>query len=207
MSDDIAVPFEAMFRQRDADIARGKYLSRLFGIFSETLVDLWCRDERAPYENLGRPTLHHGGKRHTLDFLFRDRRSGRVQVVEQKCEIEYQGYRYLTLVNPRQLDHHKKPAFAAFLAAASGDEDIVVTLGGDPTRIDGAILIWGAVDPRGRESVLAETGLGDILALADIIDDLRAWRPEVYADFVAQRRLWAGELFDFLDVAESVPTK
>lgn len=204
MSGDAAPPFEALFRQRDADTARGKYLARLFGIFSETLVELWCRDERAPFENLGRPTVHHCGAGHTLDFLFRDRRSGRTHVVEQKCEIEYQGYRYLTLTDPRQLDHHRKPAFAAFLATANGGEGPKVTLRGQATQTDGAILIWGAVDPRGRDTTLAETGLSDILALADIIADLQSWRPDAYVAFVVQRRQWAGELFDFLDAGQSV---
>ncbi|MGV7121069.1 MULTISPECIES: hypothetical protein [unclassified Sphingopyxis] len=198
MSADAALPFQAVFRQNDAEAARGKYLARLFGIFSETLVDLWCRDARSPYENLGRPTVHHDGKRHTLDFLFRDRRTGRIHVVEQKCEIEYQGYRYLTLTEPRQLDHHRKPAFAAFLAAARG-ERLQVTLKGTAQPVDGAILIWGAVDARGRASTLAETGLDDIVALADVIADLQAWRPEAYVALIKQRRKWAGELFDFLD--------
>lgn len=198
MSAEVTLPFQAMFRQRDAEAARGKYLARLFGIFSETLVDIWCRDARAPYENLGRPRVHHDGKRHTLDFLFRDRITGRLHVVEQKCEIEYQGYRYLTLTGPQQLDHHRKPAFAAFLAAARGDS-VHVTLKGAAQPIDGAILIWGAVDDGGRESTVAETGLDAILALSDVIADLQAWRPDAYVAFIEQRRRWAGELFDFLD--------
>ena len=49
--------FRDLFQQDDAPAARAEFLSRLFGIFSETIVQIWSEDERAPYRNLGRPTL------------------------------------------------------------------------------------------------------------------------------------------------------
>jgi putative transcriptional regulator len=72
---------DALFRKGPP--ARGKFLSRLFGIFSETIVQVWSEDERAPYKNHGRPRLAarevaNGGiraKSPTLDFLFECRRS------------------------------------------------------------------------------------------------------------------------------------
>lgn len=195
--------FRDLFQQDGAPAARGKFLSRLFGIFSETIVQIWSEDERAPYRNLGRPTLNGRSQARapTLDFLFECRRTGRCFVVEQKCEIEFNGFRYFTLTGPDQLTHHNKPAFAAFLAAARGtvpgSRDWKV--GSRHLTVDGAILIWGAVSAAGREAVIQETGLHDVLGLDRIVDDCVEWRPEAYCRLVSDRRLWSGELFGFLD--------
>lgn len=115
--------FRDLFQQGGAPAARGKFLSRVFGIFSEAIVHIWSEDDRAPYRNLGRPTLRGASpvRNPTLDFLFECRRTGRRFVVEQKCEIQFNGFRYSTLTGREQLRHHNKNAFAAFLAAAKGD--------------------------------------------------------------------------------------
>ena len=42
---------------RSAEPARDKYLSRLFGLFSEEVVRTWCACPEAAYLDLGRPTL------------------------------------------------------------------------------------------------------------------------------------------------------
>jgi hypothetical protein len=57
---------EALFRRPEA--GRGAYLSRLFAFFSEEVV---------------------------LDFTLERRSDGRTFVAELKCEIEFEGYRYL----------------------------------------------------------------------------------------------------------------
>lgn len=193
-----AAGFESFFRQPGAHAGRGKFLSRLFGIFSEEIVRIWARDPRAPYEDLGRPTVLHDGRRSTLDYCFRCRRTGKVFVVEQKCEIEYQNYRYLTLERLDQLSHHAKPAFSAFLAAARPDGGVSVQIAGQAVVADGAILMWGAVSELGREAVLAETGLHDVLALADIVAQCAAWKPDGYESLIADRAAWSGALFEFL---------
>lgn len=91
--------FLSIFRQADAPVARGKYLSRVFGIFSEEIVRMWARDHRCPYEDLGRPTLRKHGEKSgsTLDFTLRHKATGMSYVAELKCEIEYQNYKYLVL--------------------------------------------------------------------------------------------------------------
>ena len=196
-------PFRGFFQQENAPAARGKFLSRVFGIFSETIVQAWSEDERAPYRNLGRPTLAapSAAKGPTLDFLFECRRTGRRFVVEQKCEIEFNGFRYFTLTTPDHLKHHNKPAFAAFLAAASGSthgsRDWKV--GSQSLTVDGAILIWGSVSPSGRDAVIAETSLEDVIGLDRIIAECSRWKPEAYCRLVSDRRQWTAELFDFLD--------
>ena len=88
--------------------ARDKYLSRLFGLFNEEVVRAWCLCPEAPYEDLGRPTVREPGERrgHTLDFTFRRRYDARVFVGEMKCELEFDGYRYLRLDRADQPRHH-----------------------------------------------------------------------------------------------------
>ena len=195
--------FRTLFQQADAPPARGKFLSRLFGIFSERIVQIWSEDERAPYRNLGRPTLAgtSAARRPTLDFLFECRRTGRRFVVEQKCEIEFNGFRYLTLATADQLKHHDKPAFAAFLAAARGSAQGARDwkVASQPVTVDGAILIWGSVTPAGRAEVIAQTGLEDAIGLDRIIAQCARWRPAAYCRLVSERRRWSAELFDFLD--------
>jgi hypothetical protein len=196
--------FQTLFQQDGAPAARGKFLSRVFGIFSERIVQIWAEDGRAPYRNLGRPTLagQSPGRKPTLDFLFECRRTGRRFVVEQKCEIEFNGFRYFTLTGPDQLKHHSKPAFDAFLAAARGtapgSRDWKVR-GGQQMTVDGAILIWGAVTPDGRKAVIEQTGLHDAIGLDRIIAECAEWRPDAYCRLISERRLWCEELFGFLD--------
>lgn len=197
------IAFRELFQQQGAPAARGKFLSRLFGIFSETIVQIWSEDERAPYRNLGRPTLSGPSpvRNPTLDFLFESRRTGRRFVVEQKCEIEFNGFRYFTLTGPEQLKHHNKNAFAAFLAAARGEAPLARDwkVGGRQFTVDGAILIWGAVSAAGRGAVMNETGLHDVLGLDRIVAECAQWRPDAYCRLVADRQQWCEQLFGFLD--------
>lgn len=189
--------FISTFRRLDAPAARGKYLSRVFGIFSEEIVRAWASDPRAPYEDLGRPTLRMLGERagSTLDFTLRSRSTGKTYVAELKCEIEYQGYRHLVLTDPDQLKHHTKPAFAALLVAAARDVNQRAYIARREIPIDGAILIWGASTPEGRAAVVNSKGFFDVLTLAEIISDLRAWNSEQYRTLLNERRSWTNELY------------
>ncbi len=192
--------FLSIFKQIEAPTARGKYLSRVFGIFSEELVRLWASDPRAPYEDLGRPTLRKLGEKKgsTLDFTLRSRATGKVYVAELKCEVEYRGYQYLELADPKQLEHHSKAAFVALLAAAANPSDQRAYVDKRETTIDGAILIWGAATPAGRVSVMEAKRFSEVLTLAEIIADLRAWGSKPYREFLEWRRAWSIELYDGL---------
>lgn len=194
--------FREMFHRPDEDPGnkRAKYLSRLFGIFSEKIVDVWARDERAPYEGLGRPTLRFPGdvRGHTLDFTFRHKGSGQIFAAEMKCEIEYQNYRYFVLDNARQLDHHIKPAFEAFLKAAKAPELASVQVKRKPICIDGAVLVWGSVEAHAAEQIKAEVGLHEILSIENICRDLATWENEEYLELIETYRSWSNQLFDGL---------
>lgn len=195
----IADCFVRFFHQPQADQKRGKFLSRLFGVFSEELVRVWARDERAPYRDLGRPTvIDEAGKARTLDFTFEERASGRRFVAEMKCEIEYQNYRFLSLTSPQQLNHHCKPAFAAFLAAAREPAGREVRVQRVAYPIDGAILVWGTVSPEGGRSAIDTYGFHDVIGVDRVIADLQDWdAPELEA-LASQYRAWSNDLFDFI---------
>lgn len=195
--------FVSIFRRPDAPAARGKFLSRVFGIISEEIVRMWTSDPRCPYEDLGRPTLRKRGEKtgSTLDFTLRHRGSGRSYVTELKCEIEYQNYKYLVLSDVKQLDHHNKAAFFALLDAAAKNPEQQAFIRGEEVQIDGAILIWGAATPEGRRAVVAEKGFHEVLTMAEIIDDLRSWGYEPYRTLMEQRRSWTNEMFDALLLA------
>lgn len=193
--------FRSIFRREASSPARAKFLSRIFGIFSEEIVSLWANDRRAPYENLGRPTVKSPGndRGYTLDFTLRERSSGNIYVAEMKCEIEYQNFKYFVLERTEQLEHHTKPAFDAFLKAAKADhsEQAVYV---DGKRIDthGAILIWGSVTPEGKQAVMASKGFHDVLLIAEICRDLSSWNHAEFKTLVAQRQDWCNELFSGL---------
>jgi len=189
--------FRSIFRRTDSPMARAKFLSRIFGIFSEEIVSLWAQDDRAPYENLGRPTIKVPGdnRGHTLDFTLRERSSGNIYVAEMKCEIEYQNFEYFVLEKVEQLEHHKKPAFDAFLKAARCLPDQSVQVAGKRIITHGAILIWGSVTSEGRKAVMASNDFHDVLSIAEICSDLSSWNHDGYRTLIAQRQQWCNELF------------
>jgi hypothetical protein len=187
---------------RSAHPARDKYLSRLFGLFSEDVVRYWCSSPEARYENLGRPTLTlpDAPRGSTIDFTFRARGDNHLFVGELKCELEYENYRYLRLESPSQLVHHQSvTAFAMFLQAARQPNSLRVRVAGKPQTISGAILVWGATSDEGVKSVSEAYGFADILSVETMLDDLRAWRNPGWTNRVRQVRSWSDELFSYLE--------
>ena len=175
-------------------------MSRVFGIFSEQIVRCWAKDSRSPYENLGRPTLRKRGEKagYALDFTLLHKDTGKIFVAEQKCWIEFQGYKHFILTDVKQLEYHGKPAFFAFLEVASGDENWQTFVDKKERQTNGAILIWGAATPEGKEAVKSAKGFFDVLTIEDMVRDLISWDNKPYREFIEQRRAWANEMFDGL---------
>lgn len=192
-----AVPFERIFRSDSRQ--RDNFLARLFGIFSEHVVRTWCDCPQALYGNIGRPTLRKPGDSHryTLDFTLRHRQSGLIYAAEMKCWTTWEDYRYLRLNEATQLESLTQPAFVEFLAFASEPAGYQVFVEGKPVRVAGGILVWGAVGEQGRSAATA-LGIADVLTVEDMVSDLHIWQPPGWRDFIAQRRSWARELFDYL---------
>lgn len=190
--------FEHVFRS--ATPARDKFLSRLFGIFNEEAVRIWARCPNAPYEDLGRPTLRRrqGQRGSTLDFTLRCRDSGLSFISEMKCELEYERYRYLRLVDAHQLSHHRNKAFELFLEESAKPGSVSVQVGGHRLESAGGILIWGSTSESGVSSTIQRYGFRDVLSLERIIRDLQAWKVEEWTSRVAELQAWSLDLFDAL---------
>lgn len=189
--------FESIFRTGDS--LRDNFLSRVFGILNEGVVRFWCANPQSAFVDLGRPTVHTPeGKWHTLDFTLRNQESGLIYVAEMKCELAYDGYQYLRLVDASQLDHHRGAAFTRFLEVARSGHRLVVKVTGKPLDVDGAVLVWGATTSQGVASVLEVTGLADVLSVESMVNDLGAWQDAAWANRVSQIRSWCTELFDYL---------
>jgi len=186
---------EPLFRSSNS--SRDKFLSRLFGIFNEDIVRIWCRASQSLYENVGRPTIKPvaGGKGYTLDFALRRKQTEDIFISEMKCELEYEEYKYLILTSPIQLDHHKGAAFQLFLDSVRHQDNYTITIHGKVHKTSGAILIWGHCTAEGRSSVRAFYGFDTVLSLQDIIDDLRAWKNDEYITFLNDRKAWCDHLF------------
>lgn len=181
--------------------ARDKFLSRVFGIFSEEIVRCWCSDDQAPYTNLGRPTIRESrqARGYSLDFTFQSKTDNLIYVGEMKCELELANYRYLVLKEPEQLTHHLgKEAFRLFLDLANTPQKYVVTRNGKPQNISGAILVWGSCTDEGRKKVLEQHGFRDILSLESIVADLVQWKNKNFLDLLAEREAWVNEMFSGL---------
>jgi hypothetical protein len=192
--------FSAFLQKPGQTALRGKFLSRLFGIFNEEIVRFWAADERCPYRDLGRPTVFdpRDAKGSTLDFTFEDRATEKRFVVEMKCEIEFQGYRFMTLRESGQLSHHKKPAFDLFRSIARDHQFCRVQVQRQPIEVAGAILIWGDVTEAGRSAIIADCGFHDVIGMNRILEDLWLWRPKPFVSFIQSLGNWSNELFEFL---------
>jgi hypothetical protein len=190
--------FEKFFKSYDP--VRDNYLSRLFGLFSEQVVRDWCKFPMASYEDLGRPTLLGPDERRgpTLDFTLRNRVSGLTCVAELKCEIAYRGYSYLRLAGSSQLLRERGPAFNRFLKMATESDAFQVKIGGSACHIDGAILVWGATTPAGRDAVIDAYGFVDVLSVEDMLKDLAVRRPTHWIERIDRLQGWSEELFNFL---------
>jgi hypothetical protein len=55
----------------------------------------------------------------------------------------------------------------------------------------------GAATAQGKTAV-GSLGITDVLTVEDMVSDLHVWRPPAWQDLIAQRRLWATDLFDYL---------
>jgi len=192
--------FSDLFRSDSS--TRDKFLSRLFGIFSEEIVRCWASAPEAPYEDLGRPTVKaptNESRGYTLDFTFRSKADDAIYIVEMKSELQYQNYKYLILSEPSQLNHHmKKPAFHHFLEMAKSPKTYQVEVNGKPQEVDGSVLIWGSYNEIGRKDVRDRFGFADILSVENIVNDLNSWNNEGFSDLINRYDNWSSELFDGL---------
>jgi hypothetical protein len=193
----------AEFFRRD-ELGRGAYLSRLFAFFSEEVVRHWAACDEAPFRDVGRPVLWDEDARryHVLDFTLERRSDGSRFVTEMKCEIQFEGYRYVTLEDAAQIEHHTGgAAFQKLLRVARDPAALRVTVAGQRQVIAGAALVWGATTDAGIVSAVERFGFAEVLSLEEILRDLAEWQPESWREWLATRRRWSDELFEWLAYA------
>jgi hypothetical protein len=73
-----------------------------------------------------------------------------------------------------------------------------VKVGGKAVTVDGAILVWGAVDRDRREEVRAAFGFHDVLSLEEMLDDLRAWQDPAWAARLDELAAWTDGMLEAL---------
>jgi hypothetical protein len=187
---------------------RDKFLARLFGIFSEKIVEIWAKDERAPYKNLGRPTVKQKTEENkrgsTYDFTLKERSTERVFVCEQKCELELHKHRYLELEDPEKQFKHmigkEEDSFKKFLDVGKNPGKYIFSVNGERQResISGIILIWGKVSENGRDKAIEMYNVYDVLSLEKIVNQLLSWKPEEYRKLIRDRQGWSNTFFENL---------
>jgi hypothetical protein len=116
-----------------------------------------------------------------------------------KCEIAYENYTSMILKDHSQLERHAAGrAFKMFLELASTPEAFRIMAKGRPLPVAGAVMIWGATTPQGRDDVLSHTSVTDDLSVEEEISKLTTTRNAEYLAFVEEQRRWCGGLFDYL---------
>jgi hypothetical protein len=76
------------------------------------------------------------------------------------------------------MPHNTLAAFAKFLRAIKDPTALDVYCKGHLELVDGAILIWGAVAPEGRDSVMNEYDFADVLSVDTMLADLHVGTPQ-----------------------------
>lgn len=185
-----------LFRSPSVLPERDKMLARVFGIFSEEIVRIWCRSGISIYEDLGRPRIYNNNdKGYSLDFTLKSKETGKSYVSEMKCWVEYQEYKFMTLRKVSQLDAMESPAFNLFLDIANKPGCYDVYVGNNKIKVCGSILVWGDVDDAGRKEIISNCNFSDILSIKNIIEDLVSTNNPEFFSFIDSRKKWCDELF------------
>jgi hypothetical protein len=197
----LTIDFSTLFDHRPNSI-QDKFLSRLFGIFSEEIVPIWASEKTlAPYVSKGRPTLRMKDKRHyTFDFTLKDKKTRKTYVCEQKCWFEYENYKHFTLQTTDQVDYltgsNSSNSFNRFLELGKDHSKYPVYVDGEKTDIAGIVLIWGKVSDKSKTLVKRHYNLHDILSLEAIVNDLVSWKTSEFRSWTLEKRRWSNQLFD-----------
>lgn len=193
--------FDTNNSNRQLNEPRDKFMSRVFGIFNEEIVRIWCKSEVSHYEDIGRPTIYdryRTGRGSTLDFTLKDKESNKIYISEMKCEIQYENFKYLQLDSIKHLNHHNKPAYEKFLGVAATPQKYIVKVKGEETKVDGAILIWGKTEAKSIKQICESTNLTNILSLENIINNLIKIKDKCYFELLNQKQEWICHLINGL---------
>ena len=193
---------------------RDRFISRLFGIFSEEIIRIGFRnseDNQYRLTDIGRPTLYLKNElgektkeKYTLDFTLCDE-NGDLYITEMKCELEYKGYQYLELTHKEQvLRHKKKPAFAVLLDLAQAiknnqaEQKYAITCNGesiDFKKLKGIALIWGRTTAKGVEEVKQSLEFCHVISVEEVVNYLVKNNNLDYYALIKDYENWCDLLF------------
>ena len=185
---------------------RNKFLARIFGIFNEEIVRIWCKSPTTPYIDLGRPTIYakNAKKGNTLDFTLMKKGTGEIFIAEMKSWLAYNKYKFLELDSDFDFETYagKSTSFKNFLKLTKNPKKFKVKIKKNKKRevktAEGGILIWPVVKETSKKSLCEKYGFHDILSLEDIISDLIKEKNVEYINFLKEKKSWIDYLFSNL---------
>ena len=215
--------FKSPGAKKSGDSPKDNFLARLFGLFSEEIIRIAYKKGKSKknFTYLGRPTIYKkseygvkGARGDTVDFLLEDV-DGNIFVTEMKCELTFDDYRCIELVNERPIERHRKnkPAFKELLDLGKsikdgrGELDYVITYTdcagnrgciANSNRVAGIALVWGKVAQTGLEHLKEKYNITHIISLEDVMNDLIKNENEDYLELIQVRQSWCDSLFEHM---------
>ncbi|MBK9222222.1 MAG: hypothetical protein IPO16_08865 [Saprospiraceae bacterium] len=184
------------------------FLSRIFGVFSEEIVKIWCDNKNNnDFEYIGKPHIKEGNKRPiVLDHLLKSKNT--YFIVEQK---NFHGYKNGKLSSMEDTDEFFKN-FESWSIGKSKNQkskawDIFINFTKKPKEVkyDGKIipqaktlLIWSKGTDVGRYKFVQKYGISKVLFLEQMKNDLIKWKDPAYIKLIKDKKKWIAQLFNDL---------
>ena len=189
---------------------KANYVSRLFGIFYERLIEPWW--EFRGFSTKGRPSVYDKGDHYlhkTFDYTVEQ--NGKIYIVEAKCYIAYLDFSQMVL-NASLLEDYSKDrsTFAFYLALGSAKEPYhkyrfyCDGYRDQDFQSDGKILIWTKVKDDEIENIKEKYNLSYVFSVEQIFYDIfslidkKSRQFKKYENYIFERKRWANELFNEL---------
>lgn len=193
-------------RKKDIKI-RNSFIAKVFGAFNEDIVRIWANRNNSKYKNLGRPTIYRNneGKRNTLDFTMKERKTGKIYISEMKSWISYKNNKFLELNKSIDLlsINDIPESLRWFLNVGNDISNYDVNVNGPELKKEkvipeGTILIWPKFKSEDKDYCLKKYRLFDLLSLENIIIDLNNEKNEEYFLLLKEKEDWFNALISGL---------
>lgn len=189
------------------------FLTKVFGAFSEEIIECCLKYPLCEYKNLGRPTIYfkkeNGVKftpSSTLDFLFQKKTNsgtGNVYLVEQKSLFSYDNGNLLCMSDDSSLVRYdrwskqklKTKAWEDFLNTKnikkqlSKEYQIKYKKNIEVEKLKGNILIWGKWE---MSCDFSKRDIDIVLSIEDMINDMHLWdetgSEKYYTDYINSKQ-------------------
>jgi Lhr-like helicase len=188
------------------DLEKDKFISRFFGIFNESIADIYFKSPFSKYKNIGRPTIKINDERYTLDFTLKHNESEKLYICEMKSEMQYRNYMRLELENIEQIKSFTKKAFKYFLDIANNSKKYKIEVNKKTIKVDGIIMLWGKItnDSNKLNEFRKTFNVYDILSLENMINEMIKNNYSDYYQFINKKNDWVNEFFFKITKGENV---